>query len=66
VRFPPATRHLGRLQRIRWLLLTQDRDGAEQARLLCFSAAGFTDELRAAERDGTAVCIGLDRLYRGA
>jgi len=58
--------HLGRLQRIRQLLITQDRDGAEQARLLCFSGTGFTDELRAAERDNTAVCIGLNRLYSGA
>ncbi len=58
--------HLGRLQRIRRLLIAQDRDGAEQARLLCFSAGGFTDELRAAERDGTAVCISLDHLYNRA
>ncbi|MGH3931919.1 MAG: AAA family ATPase, partial [Pseudonocardiaceae bacterium] len=58
--------HLERLQRIRELLVAQHRDGAEQARLLCFSGADFTDELRAAERAGAAVCIGLDRLYGGA
>ncbi|MGH3873092.1 MAG: hypothetical protein ACRDSR_16565 [Pseudonocardiaceae bacterium] len=58
--------HLGRLQQIRRLLIAQDRDGVEQARLLCFSGAGFTDELHAAERTGAAVCIGLDRLYHGA
>lgn len=55
--------HLDRLRRIRQLLVTRDRDGAERARLLCFSAAGFTAELRAAERDGQVSCIGLDRLY---
>ncbi|MGH3939105.1 MAG: AAA family ATPase [Pseudonocardiaceae bacterium] len=58
--------HLRRLQRIRQLLITQNRNGAEQARLLCFSGAGFTDELRTAERAGAAVCIDLDRLYGGA
>lgn len=55
--------HLDRLRRIRDLLVAQDRDGARSARLLCFGAVGFTDELRAAERDGEVVCIGLDRLY---
>ena len=58
--------HIGRLQRIHRLLIAQDHDGAEQARLLCFSGAGFTDELRTAERADTAVCIDLDRLYDGA
>ncbi|MGH4017919.1 MAG: SEC-C metal-binding domain-containing protein [Pseudonocardiaceae bacterium] len=29
----------------------------------CFSGAGFTDELRAAERDEQVVCVSLDRLY---
>ena len=57
--------HLGRLQQIRRLLTAQDRDGAEQARLLCFSGASFTDELRATERDGTAVCTNLNHLYHG-
>lgn len=55
-----------RLQRIRQLLINQDRDGAMQARLLCSSAGRFTNELHTAEHDATAVCIGLDRLYSGA
>jgi hypothetical protein len=55
--------HLEHLRRIRQLLIAQDRDGAGSARLLCFSAAGFTSELGAAERDGQVSCIGLDRLY---
>lgn len=46
------------------LLIAQVRDGAGSARLLCFSATGFTTELRAAaERDGQVSCIGLDGLY---
>lgn len=55
--------HLERLQRIRQLLTAQDRDGAERARLLCSSGAGFTAGLRAAERDGQVSWVGLDRLY---
>jgi hypothetical protein len=57
--------HLDRLRRIQQLLVAQEREGAERARLVCFSGAGFTDELRAAERDGRLTCIGLDRLYAG-
>lgn len=55
--------HLELLRRIRQLLVTQDRDGAERAQLLCFSGAGFTAELRAAEQDGQVSRVGLDRLY---
>ncbi len=55
--------HLERLRRIRQLLVAQDRDGAQSARLLCFSGAGFATELRAAERDGQVSCVGLDSLY---
>lgn len=58
--------HLERLRRIRQLLVVQDRAGAEQARLLCFGAAGFTDDLRGAERGGAVACVDLDRLYRGS
>jgi hypothetical protein len=56
--------HLERLRRIRQLLVAQDRSGAESVRLLCFSAAGFTAELKAAEHDGQVRCIGVDHLYR--
>jgi uncharacterized protein len=38
--------HLERLRRIRGLLTAQGRPGAATARLLCFSGAGFTAELR--------------------
>lgn len=58
--------HLDRLQRIRELLTAQDRPGAADARLACYSGAGFTDEVRRAERDGEVVLVDLDRLYSGA
>jgi hypothetical protein len=38
--------HLERLRHIRGLLTAQGRHGAATARLLCFSGAGFTAELR--------------------
>jgi hypothetical protein len=38
--------HLERLRHIRGLLTAQGRHGAVTARLLCFSGAGFTAELR--------------------
>jgi len=38
--------HLARLRRIRGLLTAQGRPGAATARLLCFSGAGFSAELR--------------------
>lgn len=38
--------HLDRLRRIRNLLAAQGRDGAENAKLACYSGAGFTPELR--------------------
>ncbi|MGH3815819.1 MAG: ATP-binding protein [Pseudonocardiaceae bacterium] len=60
-----GTEHLERLRRVRRLLVAADRDGADSARLMCFSAAGFTDDLRLAERDGQLTCVGLDRLYSG-
>ncbi|MGH3567233.1 MAG: ATP-binding protein [Pseudonocardia sp.] len=54
---------LDRLRRIQQLLVAHGRAGADQARLLCFSGSGFTDELRMAENEGQALCVGLDRLY---
>ena len=38
--------HLERLRHIRGLLTGQGRHGAATARLLCFSGAGFTAELK--------------------
>lgn len=58
--------HLRRLEHIRALLQARDGVQAQHTRLLCFSGAGFTDELRAlAERDRGIQLVGLDRLYNG-
>ncbi|MGH3856690.1 MAG: AAA family ATPase [Pseudonocardiaceae bacterium] len=54
--------HLERLQRIRQLLVAQDRDGAERA-VAVLQRRWLHAELRAAERDGQVSCVGLDRLY---
>ena len=57
--------HLKRLERIRGLLVGQGRHGAERARCACFSAAGFTDELRArAADDPRILLIEAADLYR--
>ncbi|MGN9785559.1 ATP-binding protein [Nonomuraea sp. ZG12] len=59
--------HLDRLTRIRALLTAQNRHGAATARLLCYSAAGFTDELRArAASDPGIVLVGAEDLYAPA
>jgi hypothetical protein len=57
--------HLERLRRIRGLLAAQERPGAGEARLLCFSGAGFTEGLsREAGLHGDVVLIGPADLYR--
>ncbi|MBO3742790.1 AAA family ATPase [Actinoplanes flavus] len=57
-------RHLERLTHIRALLRRRDTVHADQCRLLLFSGAGFTDELRdRAAGDPEVQLIGLDRLY---
>ena len=57
--------HLNRLRRIRALLAAQDRPGAATAKLACYSAAGFTDELRAAaDTDPAVLLIDAATLYR--
>jgi hypothetical protein len=57
--------HLDRLHRIRRLLTAQGRQGAGDARLVCFGGAGFTDELRAAAAEDPGVAlVGLADLYR--
>jgi hypothetical protein len=59
--------HLRRLERIRDLLRGRDGVEAGRTRLLCFSGAGFTDELRAvAGRDPGVQLVGLERLYGGS
>lgn len=56
--------HLDRLTRIRALLVAQGKYGAETARLTCFSAAGFTDELRErAANSADVVLVGAADLY---
>ncbi|MFE3738783.1 ATP-binding protein [Streptomyces sp. NPDC059134] len=56
--------HLERLRGIRDLLAGRGTE-VSQARLVCFGAAGFTPELRAAGERGEAVLVDLDRLYGG-
>jgi hypothetical protein len=59
--------HLERLARVRGLL--REHKGlraTDDTRLMLFSAAGFTDELRErAERESAVVLVSLDRLYEG-
>lgn len=58
--------HLDRLRHIRGLLTAQGRPGAATARLLCFSGAGFTAELRdEAARSGEARLLTPADLYAG-
>ena len=57
-------RHLERLRRILDLLAARGEDVA-QVRPACYSGAGFTTELRAAEARGDVVLVDLDRLYHG-
>ncbi|MFJ6212477.1 ATP-binding protein [Streptomyces sp. NPDC092296] len=57
---------LQRLDRIRTLLRSRGGVQAERTRLLCFSGAGFSDELReVARRDRAVQLVDLDRLYTG-
>lgn len=59
---------LERLRHIRGLLAARDDRSASTSatRLLCFSGAGFTAELRAAAAtDPLVQLVGLERLYRG-
>lgn len=54
--------HLKRLDRARELLAGRGMD-TTRCGLACFSAAGFTDALRAEAAGGGVVLIGLDELY---
>ncbi len=57
--------HLERLTRIRALLTAQERYGAADARLVCYSATGFTDDLRdRAATDPGVVLVEAADLYR--
>jgi hypothetical protein len=58
--------HLDRLVHIRELIRARGSVHAPATRLLCFSGAGFSDELRAAaDGDHTVQLVGLERLYHG-
>ncbi|MDT3397151.1 ATP-binding protein [Streptomyces sp. B1866] len=58
--------HLRRLQHIRDLLRARGAVPADGTRLLCFSGAGFSDDLRrAADQDGAVALVDLARLYGG-
>jgi AAA+ ATPase superfamily predicted ATPase len=58
--------HLRRLQHIRELLKTRTTASTSDDRIMCFSGAGFTDDLRrAADQDRTIQLVDLERLYHG-
>ncbi|MEU8348376.1 ATP-binding protein [Streptomyces sp. NPDC048845] len=58
--------HLRRLEHIRGLLATRTGAPGREPRLMCFSGAGFTDELRRiAERDRGVQLVDMHRLYHG-
>lgn len=58
--------HLQRLRHIRDLLAARGTRLADRVRLLCFSSAGFADDLRrAADHDDDIQLVGLERLYGG-
>jgi hypothetical protein len=56
---------LARLRRARALLAERAVFDVAHCRLACFSGAGFSRELRAAERAGEVVLVDLERFYRG-
>lgn len=58
--------HLDRLHRLRDLLRANDRFDTSGTRLICFSGAGFTEDLKTRARDGEVILVGLDDLYRPA
>ncbi|SDG84253.1 hypothetical protein SAMN05421505_108219 [Sinosporangium album] len=55
--------HLERLRRVLELVKRGGKYDAERTRLVCYSAAGFTEELREAEARGEVVLVGLGELY---
>ncbi len=58
--------HLERLRHIRAFLHERSSVRTHDTRLLCFSGAGFTDELRRlAEHDAALQLVDLPRLYTG-
>jgi len=58
--------HIKRLEHVRDLLVSRGQPGAESARLLLFSGAGFSDQvIQRARSDSAIELVGLDRLYAG-
>ncbi|UQA94412.1 AAA family ATPase [Streptomyces halobius] len=57
-------RHLDRLRHIRTVLAASGEDTG-QTLPACYSATGFTPELRAAAGEGEVLLVGLERLYGG-
>jgi uncharacterized protein len=60
-----GTFELERLREVRQLLDSRSDVVATQARLLLFSGAGFSDELRRLEKKGEVTLVDLQRLYHG-
>ena len=55
--------HLERLRRIRELLAANDKLDTSGTRLVCFSGAGFTNDLQHCARHGDVELVGLNDLY---
>lgn len=59
-----GTRHLERLRHIRSLVSALGKHDTSSTALMCFSAAGFTSELRSlAEGDTSVILVGAEELY---
>ncbi|WP_239514236.1 hypothetical protein [Streptosporangium sp. 'caverna'] len=56
-------KHLERLRRIRDIIDRNDRYDSSQTRLVCYSGAGFTEELDQAGQRGEVELVGLKDLY---
>lgn len=57
--------HLERLEHVRHLLAVRDDLDAANVKLACYSAAGFSKDLRSAEQAGRVILVDLERLYTG-
>ena len=57
--------HLERLEHVRHLLAVRDDLDARNVNVACFSAAGFSKDLRAAEQAGRVILVDVERLYTG-
>jgi hypothetical protein len=55
--------HLQRLRRIRELIMASDKYDSSRTRLVCYSGAGFTDDLHQSAARGEVELVGLTDLY---